>query len=305
MAISKPLVFYENKHNDKFPDSKISVLYRIDKYIYCNTEFGICKRFIGDFGKYSFGICSAINKTEFLINKFRKIHGCRYNYSEVRYVSNKFKVKIICPDHGMFEQNPNSHASGNGCMECGHIKSSNAFRLNKIDFIKKANLKHDFKYDYSKIDYINSTEKVTIICKNHGEFKQVANSHLQGYGCPKCGFNHVGELNSKNPSGWTLTNWIETANRSKKFDSFKVYIIKCWNEDEEFYKIGRTFLTIKNRFTGKIPYKYKILETFTGEAEYVYKLEITLKSINKTKYVPKIKFAGMHECFKQINYDRK
>lgn len=48
------------------------------------------------------------------------IHGNVYDYSEVNYVSNKIKVRIICPVHGIFEQKPNDHLSGSGCVLCYH-----------------------------------------------------------------------------------------------------------------------------------------------------------------------------------------
>jgi len=46
---------------------------------------------------------------------------------------------------------------------------------------------HGNKYDYSKVDYTKSTEKVVIICSQHGEFSQVAAEHVRGRGCDKCG----------------------------------------------------------------------------------------------------------------------
>ena len=61
---------------------------------------------------------------------------------------------------------------------------------NKI-FIKKYRKIHGDKYDYSKVDYINNHTKVCIICPEHGEFWQVPNNHLNGYGCPKCVMSHM------------------------------------------------------------------------------------------------------------------
>lgn len=95
---------------------------------------------------------------------------------------------------------------------------------------------------------------------------------------------------------------------SKNFDSFKVYIIKCFNKDEEFYKIGRTYTKIKKRFGTKLlmPYKYEVLNEFIGTAEEMYDLETKLKNMNKNnKYLPKIKFGGMQECFKEIKKNIK
>ena len=68
--------------------------------------------------------------------------------------------------------------------------------MNKELFIKKANIKHSLKYDYSKVEYINATTKVIIICPLHGEFKQTTNNHLTGFGCPSCN-ESKGELRIK------------------------------------------------------------------------------------------------------------
>lgn len=59
-------------------------------------------------------------------------------------------------------------------------------KLTTKEFINKAINVHGDKYDYSKVNYTGSTNKVIIICKEHGQFEQVANAHLRGKGCPKC-----------------------------------------------------------------------------------------------------------------------
>ena len=60
-------------------------------------------------------------------------------------------------------------------------------RVSKEEFIERSNKIHDFKYDYSLVDYINLNTKVIIICKKHGEFTQRPSAHSKGQGCPKCG----------------------------------------------------------------------------------------------------------------------
>lgn len=106
---------------------------------------------------------------------------------------------------------------------------------------------------------------------------------------------------------WSYEDWKDIAENSKNFDSYKVYKIRCWNEDEEFYKIGRTFTKIKRRFTKgksrKIPYNYEIVsaEIFDDARECCEK-ERELQNINKNfKYTPLKEFGGMHECFANIN----
>jgi hypothetical protein len=56
----------------------------------------------------------------------------------------------------------------------------------KDDFIKKVNLIHNNKYDYSNVDFINIKTNVNIICPIHGEFNQRPQHHLAGHGCKKC-----------------------------------------------------------------------------------------------------------------------
>ena len=64
---------------------------------------------------------------------------------------------------------------------------------NTEQYIKEAIKVHGLAYDYSKLIYTKSKDKVCIVChkkdKNgieHGEFWQEANSHLKGCGCPRC-----------------------------------------------------------------------------------------------------------------------
>ena len=58
------------------------------------------------------------SNTEEFPTKANKIHGDKYDYSLVEYKNARTKVKIVCPEHGVFEQKPNSHLSGNGCPLC-------------------------------------------------------------------------------------------------------------------------------------------------------------------------------------------
>lgn len=54
-------------------------------------------------------------------------------------------------------------------------------------FIERAkNIHGDQLYDYSEVIYINAHSKVKIICKKHGPFYQISDSHLRGGGCAKC-----------------------------------------------------------------------------------------------------------------------
>jgi len=124
--------------------------------------------------------------TQQFIEKAISIHGDKYDYSLVDYKNNKTKVKIICPEHGIFEQTPNSHLLGKGCNKCGIVKGHDKQRSTTEEFIKKAISVHGDTYDYSLVDYKHTHTKVKIICPEHGVFEQEPNAHLSGQGCRKC-----------------------------------------------------------------------------------------------------------------------
>jgi very-short-patch-repair endonuclease len=116
-------------------------------------------------------------KDEYII-EFNKYHKFKYDYSLMIYVNNSTKIKIICPEHGIFEQRPNDHRKS-GCYKCKTIQLS--------EFIKRSKNIHNDKYDYSMISHIkNNKDKIEIICKNHGIFTQRVDTHLSGKGCKKC-----------------------------------------------------------------------------------------------------------------------
>ena len=128
-----------------------------------------------------------LSKDEF-IEKAKKIHGDKYDYSKVNYVNNHTKVCIICPVHGEFWQLPMVHLrKGKGkCLKCSYETRNTYKRLSKDEFIEKAKQIHGDKYDYSKVEYVNTNTKVCIICHKHGEFWQTPNQHLSKHGCRKC-----------------------------------------------------------------------------------------------------------------------
>ena len=96
------------------------------------------------------------------------------------------KVCIICPEHGEFWQIPATHLKGIGCPKCGRLTAATSHRLTTDEFIQRAREIHGNKYDYSKTEYKSMKEPVCIICPEHGEFWQLAHSHLTNHGCPKC-----------------------------------------------------------------------------------------------------------------------
>ena len=117
---------------------------------------------------------------EDLLNKYRKIHNNKYDYSKVKYTGCSENIEIICPTHGIFLQRAVYHQK-HGCPKCGNV-----YRKNTTDFISEAKIIHNGKYNYDKSIYINNKTKLLIECVKHGDFTQTPNSHLKGRGCPTC-----------------------------------------------------------------------------------------------------------------------
>lgn len=124
---------------------------------------------------------NTLSNEEF-IERVKLIHGDKYDYSLVDYTHNMDKIKIICHEHGIFEQRASGHLSGKRCLKCV-IKEQT---LTTKEFIKRAKEVHGDKYDYSLANYINDKIKISIICSKHGEFNQKPSNHTQGQGCPVC-----------------------------------------------------------------------------------------------------------------------
>ncbi len=105
---------------------------------------------------------------------------------------NTDRILIICSIHGEFETTPSSHLSGSGCLKCGNRRQGDLKFSNTKDFIVKAQKVHGTTYNYKNFDYKRASQKIEILCPNHGTFQQTPNKHLGGRGCPKC-IRSVGE----------------------------------------------------------------------------------------------------------------
>lgn len=118
-----------------------------------------------------------------------EVHDDKYDYSmlesESKYESLQSMVTIVCPDHGPFQQRALSHRYGKGCSKCSKYTD----RFDTDRFIEEAKKVHDDKYDYSKVVYVSSNQKVCIVCPDHGAFEQLPYSHKMGQGCRNCSTN--------------------------------------------------------------------------------------------------------------------
>lgn len=219
---------------------------------------------------------------EVFIEEAIKTHGDKYNYEKVVYSGVKNKIIITCNKHKIdFKQTPECHIRFGGCKVCTKEKRED----NLESFIIKANKIHGNKYTYINTIYKGSSELLIINCETHGNFKQTATSHLQGKGCAKCG-----EMRR----GYSRSKFLEAS----KNGLGRLYVLRCFNGEEEFYKVGITTKTVEKRFKNRLPYLFEIIEVHEKEAGLIFDLEKDIFKNNKNlKYKPKMEFCGQNECF--------
>lgn len=176
-------------HGDKYDYQRVVYTgYNKKIKIFCNK----CKKYFFQtpyshlLGLTGCPICSSRKRssTEKFIEKAKIIHKNRYNYDKVKYIDNRTEVKIFCNNcKKYFMQRPCNHLNGHGCKNCFYTNSSKT----AIDFIQQAKQIHGDKYDYNKVNYINTYKKVKIYCKKcKNYFFQTPKGHLLGRGCATC-----------------------------------------------------------------------------------------------------------------------
>lgn len=272
----------------------------MNKYVIVSDKYGKCKVYPNNLLKGNVPtIKTAVNKTDYFHNLLRDKNSY-YNrgyFTMEEPVKNGYcKIKLKTK-YGYCKLAPNQLLAG----KRPSIRSA----VNKNIFISnKFREVHGDKYDYSKVSYKGDKRKVEIICPYHGVFKQSPGHHLRGKGCKKCAHK------AASYNCWKYSVWENKGKNSANFDSYKLYIIHCFNKKgESFYKIGKTFRTIKNRYKGKhvMPYNYKVIISRSSDnAELVSTWENDLKNkLKKFRYTPERYFPGqMNECYKGISEAR-
>lgn len=223
--------------------------------------------------------CAGTDKKniDYFIEKAKKVHKNKYDYSQSIYENAKSKVKIICPEHGPFWQVASGHLVGRGCYECAKQRISLSCKKSHEEFLNQAKTLHQNKYDYSQAFYEGTYIPIKIICPKHGEFWQIPTDHINGCGCKKCakyGFN------PQKPS--------------------IIYFLKLQTAIAAFWKIGITNRTVEDRFRKD----YDLIQSgwiWHGDGEIIWNTEQQLLrqyQDYKLNYLfPLLQNGGDTECF--------
>jgi hypothetical protein len=202
--IEKALKVYGNKYN-----------YSLVEYKSARTNIKIICSIHGEFeqtaGDHLHGLgCSKcakhhkLTQDEFM-EKAKKVHGDKYDYSQTEYINARTNIRVVCPIHGEFITNPFTHLRKCGCPKCGKKydkKQHSDKKFLKNRFIEKANKIHNNKYNYSLVEYIDSYIKIKIVCPIHGEFEQTPAAHSHGQGCPKCRGDAISKKKMSSQEDW-------------------------------------------------------------------------------------------------------
>lgn len=246
---------------------------------------------------------------EDFIKKSKEKFGDFLDYSEVEYLRSHSPVKMSCPVHGQFNTTPATHLQSEfPCPKCSKELGNKKKRKTTKEFVDQAKQVHGDRYDYSLTNYVNSTSKVDIICKEegHGTFSQAPCMHIRRAGCPVC---------ADSDRGWTRTKWFERAMKSSNFDSFKVYLLEFEGKGEKFYKIGKTFTKCTARISAissqsKNQYNLREIchlsspDNSKNSSDMIFDIELFCHGrFADYSYTPKTYFGGYTECFSYIPDD--
>lgn len=227
-----------------------------------------------------------ITKEEW-ISRFVELYGDKYDYSKSVFINSSTPIDIYCNIHKVyFRKRPDKHILNHRCKYCVYDIRKDTLE----DFIRKAKIKHGDKYDYSLVDYKGTYEDINIICPIHSVFPQRPNDHLNGSGCPDCVARHT---------GFNLTYFKEKCIKNNNGLGI-FYLLKCYKEEEIFYKYGVTSRSVEERYRYKkdLPYDYTIEYTIEDTPEVIFELEKYIKYKDDTvvRYIPSIEFEGYTEC---------
>lgn len=143
-------------HGNKFDYSKVDYQGNNKKITIICPIHGEFQQVAADHLKSKYGCpkCVIESKsltTEQFIEKSKKVHGNKYNYSLVNYKGSNNKVKIICPIHGTYEQEASVHLKGIGCPKCTLKNQTKLYEKLKESFPNKEIL---FEVGKEKISWL-------------------------------------------------------------------------------------------------------------------------------------------------------
>lgn len=161
-----------------------------------------------------------------------------------------------------------------------------AKRLTTEQFIEKAKQIYGDRFDYSKTKYLNATTKLTITCREHGDFTVLPQHHIKKDGSAKTGCSYCGKKAINRDRRFTQEQFLE-----------KVKGIEGVSFEKSIYKDKRSKLIVTCNIHGDYETTPDVLfkscgcprcKTSIGEKD----IEKYLKSLN-IEYIRQKTFEGL------------
>lgn len=242
------------------------------------TKYGICQlKKASDLLKSKPSILCALNKTEYFMEMLKEKHPeiakdlipqSEYKTMKQKMLfKNKFDLVSISPDALMAGHCPNIRSA---------VNRKNYFKA-QLEYLYEGK---GYIFDMEESSTDRHKGRVKLICPVHGEQYVDSDGIFLGHGCPECN------------QGWTKSNIF--------------YLVKLFNDDEEFYKLGISYIDNKGNIRRFREYKklgYGVQELKIIKFEDFIKcrdFETKMKRLIKNSiYMPnKWPSNGTTECFK-------
>lgn len=185
---------FKEKHGDRYDYSLVEYKNSMTKVAIICPKHGVFYQipvshgFLGK-GCNSCGLEAGHKKASKSLPDFlaeaREKHGDKYDYSLVSFERYHAKVKIICPNHGIFEQKAISHSRGRGCRKC-------SFEANRGST--------SFSYNPEKTDEERLNGRITHEPELKIWRKAILDRDL--YACVRCHDSKGGNLNAHHVLPW-------------------------------------------------------------------------------------------------------
>ena len=164
-------------HGDKYDYSKVEYIDNHTKVCIIHKDSGV-EFWQIPYSHIKYNGFDIKNNAETFKKRMIEKFGNIYDFSKMNFIDMKTKVTLVYNNHDVIST-PTKFI-------CANKPIFQEKMTDLYSFIRKAKEIHGERYDYSKVNYIDSNTKVCIICKEHGEFWQKPKIHLSGSGCNNC-----------------------------------------------------------------------------------------------------------------------
>ncbi|AHJ87130.1 hypothetical protein BCP8-2_092 [Bacillus phage BCP8-2] len=220
----------------------------------------------------------------------------RYGLNWVGGVYTKNTDKLICEDNEGYTVTP---TLGNIMRGKRPLRFSiyNPYTMDNIRIFLKRSIP---TLQVLSDTYEGSHTKIKYLCTDCNSVRESEwNNLLQGKGCRKCAYLQANEDRS---GSFNTTLAGRNKDEWMGIDA-TVYLVKCYDHIESFYKIGITTRTVEDRFANSrsMPYNYKILGELKTNLYNAIHVEHELHNLHRDfKYTPLTSFDGYTECFTNV-----